>query len=69
MLVYPNAPFMLCLLEFSLDKAFLQFMDVLGEQTDTHIFSYSNLLNRDKGRRIQAEECKFKNSIRIKELI
>lgn len=60
---------MLWLLEFSLDKAVLQFMDVLGEQTDTHIFGYSNLLNRDKGRRIQAEECKFKNSIRIKALI
>lgn len=59
---------MLWLLEFSLDKAVLQFMDVLGEQTDTHIFGYSNLLNRDKGR-IQAEECKFKNSIRIKALI
>lgn len=51
---------MLRWLEFSLDKAVLRFMDVLSEETDTHIFSYSNLLTRDIKRRIQAEECKIK---------
>lgn len=52
-LVYPNASFMLRLLEFSLDRAALGLGDELGEETDAHIFGYSNLSTRDTEKRIE----------------
>lgn len=57
------------LLEFSLDKAALRFMDVLGEETETRIFSYSNRFARDTERRIKAEEYEVKNCISMKEQV
>lgn len=65
-LVYPNASFMLRLLEFSLDRAALGLRDELGEETDAHIFGYSNLSTRDTERRFEKEECKIKNCMGIK---
>lgn len=52
MLVYLNVLFMLRWFEFFLDKVVLRFMDVLSEEIDIYIFSYSNLLIRDIKRRI-----------------